>query len=66
MTNALRAHLGEFGIIVTKGMHNAGRLLTMAEAANLPESARSPIRLIAEQFRDTESLRVQLEAYLVA
>ena len=54
VTNALRAHLGEFGIIVPKGMHNVGRLLTMAEAANLPESARTPIRLLAEQFRDTK------------
>jgi len=35
-------------------MHNAGRLPTMAEAANLPESARTPIRLLAEQFRNTK------------
>jgi transposase len=53
-TNAIRAHLGEFGIVAPKGVHNVERLLAMGEAANLPESARNPIRLLAEQFRDTK------------
>ena len=53
-TNAIRAHLGEFGIVAPKGVHNVERLLATAETANLPESARNPIRLLAEQFRDTK------------
>jgi transposase len=55
ITNAIRAHLAEFGIVAPKGVHNIARLLKMAEAAALPEDARSPIRLLAEQFRDTQT-----------
>ncbi len=54
VTNAIRAHLGEFGIVAPKGVHNVERLLTMAEDAALPEDARNPIKLLAEQFRDTQ------------
>ena len=53
VTNAIRAHLAEFGIVAPKGVHNVERLLTMAEDAALPEGARNPIKLLAEQFRDT-------------
>ena len=53
LSNAIRAHLGEFGIVVAKGVHNVERLLTLAEEAALPEAARQSIRLLAEQFRDT-------------
>jgi transposase len=54
VTNAIRAHLAEFGIVAPKGVHNVGRLLTMAEEAALPESARNPIKLLSEQFQDTQ------------
>ena len=54
VTNAIRAHLSEFGVVAPKGLHNVGRLLAMAEEAALPGSARNPIRLLAEQFRDTQ------------
>jgi len=53
VTNAIRAHLGEFGIVAPKGVHNVERLLAMAEDAALPESARQPMQVLAEQFRDT-------------
>lgn len=53
LANAIRAHLGEFGIVTARGVHNVARLLSMAEAAALPEPARQSIRLLAEQFRDT-------------
>ena len=53
ITNSIRAHLGEFGIVAPKGIHNVERLLAMAEAAVLPDSARKPILLLADQFRDT-------------
>lgn len=55
VTNAIRAHLSEFGIVAPKGVHNIERLLAIAEGAVLPERARNPIRLLAEQFRDTQT-----------
>lgn len=54
VTNAIRGHLSEFGVVAPKGLHNVERLLAMAEEAALPGSARNPIRLLAEQFRDTQ------------
>lgn len=55
ISNAIRAHLGEFGIVAPKGVHNMGRLLAVAEQADLPECARDPIRLLTEQFTQTQS-----------
>ncbi len=55
VTNALRAHLGEFGIVAPKGVHNVARLLASAETADLPENARGSIELLAEQFHDTQT-----------
>lgn len=70
LANALRAHLGEFGIVVPKGVHNLGRLIAEAEAADLPPAARRPLDLLAGQFRDTKEridaitaqIRVEAEA----
>lgn len=53
LANAIRAHLGEFGVVVPKGVHNMGRLIAAAEAADLPAEARIPLDLLAGQFRDT-------------
>lgn len=53
LANAIRAHLGEFGVVVPKGIHNMGRLIAAAEAADLPAEARIPLDLLAGQFRDT-------------
>ena len=53
LANAIRAHLGEFGLVVPKGVHNMGRLIAAAEAADLPAQARIPLDLLAGQFRDT-------------
>lgn len=55
ITNALRAHLGEFGIVAPKGVHNVERLLASAETVDLPENARGSIALPAEQFGDTQA-----------
>lgn len=41
--------------VAPKGVHNVERLLTAAEDAALPESARNSIKLLAEQFRDTQT-----------
>ena len=51
IVNAMRAHLGEFGIVVPKGIQNVDRL--QAAAGNVPEAARSVLELLAAQLRDT-------------
>ena len=56
--NALRAHLGEFGLVVPKGLPNIERLVALAEAGGLPVNALNAARLLAEQFRDT---RIKVE-----
>ena len=50
--NALRAHLGEFGIVVAKGIHNVDRLLEAAQG--VPEAARPALALLTGQLRDLE------------
>jgi len=54
IVNAMRAHLGEFGIVVPKGIHNAERLIIAAEQAELPTAARKALRLLADQLVDTQ------------
>ena len=55
LANAIRAHLGEFGLVVPKGVHNMGRLVAEADAADLPPQARMPLELLAGQFSDTKA-----------
>ena len=55
LANAIRAHLGEFGLVVPKGVHNMGRLVKEAAAADLPPEARMPLDLLVGQFRDTKT-----------
>lgn len=55
LSNAIRAHLGEFGLVVPKGVHNMGRLVAEAEGADLPPEARMPLDLLVGQFRDTKA-----------
>jgi transposase len=55
LANAIRAHLGEFGLVVPKGVHNMGRLIAEAEAAHLPPEARMPLDLLVGQFADTKT-----------
>ena len=55
VTNAIRAHLAEFGIVVPKGVHNVGRLLEAGERADLPTTARMPLRLLADQVVETRN-----------
>ncbi len=54
LANAIRAHLGEFGLVVPKGVHNMGRLVAAAETADLPAEARMPLDLLVGQFTDTK------------
>lgn len=55
LANAIRAHLGEFGLVVPKGVHNMNRLVTEAEAADLPAEARMSLDLLVGQFTDTKA-----------
>jgi transposase len=54
IVNAMRAHLGEFGIVVPKGIHNVERLIIAFEQADLPASARKALSLLADQLIDTQ------------
>jgi transposase len=55
LANAIRAHLGEFGLVMPKGVHNMGRLVAEAEGADLPMEARMPLDLLVGQFTDTKA-----------
>jgi transposase len=55
LANAIRAHLGEFGLVVSKGVHNMGRLVAEAGVAELPLEARAPLNLLVGQFTDTKA-----------
>jgi transposase len=60
--NAIRAHLGEFGIIVAKGIHNADRLIAACDRADLPAPARKALNLLADQLVDTQRKITDLTA----
>lgn len=53
LVNAIRAHLGEFGITIPKGIQNVGRLIEACENAKLPDVARKALNLLADQLVDT-------------
>jgi transposase len=55
LANAIRAHPGEFGLVVAKGVHNMNRLVAEAETAALPAEARMPLDLLVGQFLDTKA-----------
>ncbi len=52
--DAIRAHLGEFGIVVPQGIHNMGRLIAACDRADLPGPARKALNLLADQLADTQ------------
>lgn len=66
IVNALRAHLGEFGIIVAKGIHNVERLTLACEQAGLPAPARQALNLLADQLVDTQEKIAALTADIQA
>lgn len=47
--------MGEFCLVVPRGVHNMGRRITEAEAADLPVGARMPLDLLVAQFTDTKA-----------
>lgn len=54
IVNAIRSHLGEFGIVVPKGIHNVERLIAACDRADLPSTARKALNLLADQLVDTQ------------
>lgn len=55
IVNALRAHLGEFGLVVPKGIHNVERLIAACDRADLPAPARKAQNLPADQLADMQN-----------
>jgi transposase len=55
LANAIRAQLGEFGLLVAKDVHTMGRLVQGADDADLPAEARMPLDLLVGQFPDTKA-----------
>ena len=51
--NAIRAHLGEFGIVMAKGIHNVARRLDAA--CDVPDAARLAVEMLADQLRDLQA-----------
>lgn len=51
--NAIRAHMGEFGIVVAQGTQNIGRLED--RLPEVPETARRPLELLFAQLAETKA-----------
>ena len=51
--DAIRAHMGAFGIVVAKGIQNIERLLAAAQAVS--DAARPALDMLAAQLRDTQA-----------
>jgi len=66
IVNTMRAHLGEFGIVVPKGIHNVERLMVACDRADLPAPARKPLNLLADQLVDTQKKIEELTADIQA
>ncbi|MBV9829751.1 MAG: IS110 family transposase, partial [Alphaproteobacteria bacterium] len=67
LINALRAHMAEFGIIAPLGPRHAEHLLTAIndDETELPDLARSILRLIVAQLNDTTAKIRDIERRLV-
>lgn len=66
LVNAIRAHLGEFGITIPKGIQNAGRVIEACESARLPSVARKALNLLADQLVDTQKRIAELSTRIHA
>lgn len=55
--NAIRAHVGEFGIVVGKSIQNVERLIAVTQDA--PEAARPALNMLVDQLASTQ---VQIDA----
>lgn len=64
ISNAIRAHMMEFGVIAAKGARNVDRL--RMQLRHLPEAARLPVSLLFEQLVDTDTRIEQLTGEIEA
>lgn len=62
VVNAIRAHLGEFGIVIPKGIQNTDRLIEVCDGEKLPAPARKALNLLADQLVDTQEKIADLTA----
>lgn len=62
IVNAIRAHLGEFGVAIPKGIQNTGRLIEACDGARLPAAARQALKLLADQLMDAQEKIEELTA----
>ena len=60
IVNAIRAHLGEFGIVIPKGIQNVGRVIEACDSAKLPTAARKALNVLADQLIDTQKKIAEL------
>jgi len=49
-----RAHPGEFGVVVPRGIHDVERLIAACDRVDLPTPARKALNLLADQLVDTQ------------
>ena len=66
LINAIRGHLGEFGIIEAQGPWNVPRLLADMEETRLPELVRGLVRLLARQLDEVERRIGEIDAQIMA
>ncbi len=66
LVNALRAHMAEFGIVAPQGFAHAEELVAVIddEKSPLPELARSILRLVVAQLKDTMARTHEIEVQL--
>lgn len=65
LINALRGHLGEFGIVAPHGASNVRDLMArLADAEEIPAMARSVLQTLVDQLRHTEARLAELDAQL--
>src|SRR3954452_21451069 len=67
LSNAIRGHLAEFGLIQAQGIWNVGRLLdAMRDDATIPEDASATIELLAEQLGALDERINRVDARIAA
>lgn len=67
LTNALRGHAAEFGIIIGKGLSKIGQLLTAIEQADsLPSEAKEMAALLGRQTTELDTRIKEIDAKLAA
>ena len=69
LTNALRGHLAEFGLIAAQGLHKVAGLIAIVrndQDERVPDMARQVLRVIAEQIAELETRIAALEGQIMA